>query len=155
MSKEEFKIKTKKELKPLFEEGDEVYAAYWKDEDDKKNCSWYPGKIIPPVCGDNRGGAAAPPTVPFVAAGISSEDGGIGWAIRPHQPSPCPLGTGSQAASAAGACGDVRVLENMWMRTLLPGGFQYSPMRNRTLGTPLSEDPAPLYRRSMPVRMPV
>jgi len=54
MSKEDFKIKTKKELKPLFEEGDEVYAAYWKDEDDKKNCSWYPGKIKGRQEVDNR-----------------------------------------------------------------------------------------------------
>lgn len=54
MSKEDFKIKTKKELKPLFEEGDEVYAAYWTDEDDKKNCSWYPGKIKGRQEVDNR-----------------------------------------------------------------------------------------------------
>ena len=36
----------KEQLKPLFEEGDEVYAAYWAD--DKRvgdTPSWYPGKV--------------------------------------------------------------------------------------------------------------
>ena len=38
--------KKKEQLKPLFEEGDEVYAAYWTD--DKRvgdTPSWYPGKV--------------------------------------------------------------------------------------------------------------
>ena len=38
--------KKKEHLKPLFEEGDEVYAAYWTD--DKRvgdTPSWYPGKV--------------------------------------------------------------------------------------------------------------
>ena len=38
--------KKKEHLKPLFEEGDEVYAAYWAD--DKRvgdTPSWYPGKV--------------------------------------------------------------------------------------------------------------
>ena len=38
--------KNEEHLKPLFEEGDEVYAAYWTD--DKRvgdTPSWYPGKV--------------------------------------------------------------------------------------------------------------
>ena len=38
--------KKKEHIKPLFEEGDEVYAAYWAN--DKRvgdTPSWYPGKV--------------------------------------------------------------------------------------------------------------
>ena len=39
--------KKKEHLKPLFEEGDEVYAAYWTDDDKRvgDTPSWYPGKV--------------------------------------------------------------------------------------------------------------
>jgi len=36
--------KKKEHLKPLFEEGDEVYAAYWTDNRGDTP-SWYPGKV--------------------------------------------------------------------------------------------------------------
>ena len=37
--------KKKEHLKPLFEEGDEVYAAYWTDDKRGDTPSWYPGKV--------------------------------------------------------------------------------------------------------------
>ena len=38
--------KNKEHLKPLFEEGDEVYAAYWTDDKQRGDTpSWYPGKV--------------------------------------------------------------------------------------------------------------
>ena len=38
--------KKKDQLKPLFEEGDEVYAAYWTDDNRVGDTpSWYPGKV--------------------------------------------------------------------------------------------------------------
>ena len=38
--------KKKDQLKPLFEEGDEVYAAYWADDNRVGDTpSWYPGKV--------------------------------------------------------------------------------------------------------------
>ena len=58
MTKEEYDMKMKKEIKPLFDKGDEVYAAFWPD--DKRSAStpsWYPGKIksYREVKGDGRG----------------------------------------------------------------------------------------------------
>jgi len=36
----------KEHLKPLFEKGDEVYAAYWTDDNRVGDTpSWYPGKV--------------------------------------------------------------------------------------------------------------
>jgi len=35
----------KDHLKPLFEKGDEVYAAYWTDDNRGDTPSWYPGKV--------------------------------------------------------------------------------------------------------------
>jgi len=46
MTKPNYLKKMKKELKPLFDKGDEVYAAFWPD--DKRSAStpsWYPGKV--------------------------------------------------------------------------------------------------------------
>ena len=46
MTKPDYLKKMKKELKPLFDKGDEVYAAFWPD--DKRSAStpsWYPGKV--------------------------------------------------------------------------------------------------------------
>ena len=41
----QLKNKNKEQLKPLFEEGDEVYAAYWTDDKRGDAPSWYPGKV--------------------------------------------------------------------------------------------------------------
>ena len=46
MTKPDYLKKMKKELKPVFDKGDEVYAAFWPD--DKRSAStpsWYPGKV--------------------------------------------------------------------------------------------------------------
>ena len=46
MTKPDYIKKRKKELKPIFDKGDEVYAAFWPD--DKRSAStpsWYPGKV--------------------------------------------------------------------------------------------------------------
>lgn len=46
MTKDAYLKKMKKELKPLFDKADEVYAAFWPD--DKRSAStpsWYPGKV--------------------------------------------------------------------------------------------------------------
>jgi len=46
MTKPDYLKKMKKELKPLFDKGDEVYAAFWPD--DKRSAStpsWYPGNV--------------------------------------------------------------------------------------------------------------
>ena len=37
--------KNKEQLKPLFEKGDVVYAAYWTDDKRGDTPSWYPGKV--------------------------------------------------------------------------------------------------------------
>ena len=46
MTKDDYLVRMKTEIKPLFEKGDKVYAAYWAD--DKRTAatpSWYPGTI--------------------------------------------------------------------------------------------------------------
>ena len=43
-SSKQIQNKNKEHLKPLFEEGDEVYAAYWTDNRGDTP-SWYPGKV--------------------------------------------------------------------------------------------------------------
>jgi len=46
MTRDAYVKKMKKELKPVFDKGDEVYAAFWPD--DKRSAStpsWYPGKV--------------------------------------------------------------------------------------------------------------
>jgi len=44
-SSKQLQNKKKEYLKPLFEEGDEVYAAYWTDDNRGDTPSWYPGKV--------------------------------------------------------------------------------------------------------------
>ena len=41
----QFQNKNKEQLKPLFEKGDVVYAAYWTDDKRGDTPSWYPGKV--------------------------------------------------------------------------------------------------------------
>jgi hypothetical protein len=46
MTKNQYIKKVKKEIKPLFDKGDEVYAAYWPgDNRIASTPTWYPGKI--------------------------------------------------------------------------------------------------------------